>query len=360
MLYTSFIMIKKEVKRQTLELELANIALVKEKEKAESANNAKGQFLANMSHEIRTPLNGLMGTLQLMELSEKDPKNKTLIDIAKQSSELLLHVLNDILDYSKIESAKFSLTLQPTDIVKVTEDVVLLFKSAAQEKKLDMLFTYDSQIQNQYLCDAFRLRQVISNIVGGTGLGLSISKGIVKQMGGTIEAKSTLGVGSTFTLKISLKEVESSSTAVRTTETNEELKNQPVKPITMLVAEDDTVGRLLIQKLAETKGWQVHFAENGEEVIKKLPDLDINIILMDVQMPHLNGFETTIAIRQGIIEGKEDIPIIAMTAFALEGDREKCLACGMNDYISKPIIYHELIKKIEHWNHTMTPQLQSL
>lgn len=413
MLFSSFVMIKKEVKRQTLELEKANVALSNEKEKAEAANNAKGQFLANMSHEIRTPLNGLMGTIQLLEMSIKDQESKSLIDIAKQSSELLLHVINDILDYSKIESGKFSLNIQPTDIVEVTEEVVLLFKSAAKEKKLDLNFSFDRQIQSLYLCDAFRLRQIISNLVGnaikftsegtiyvdiklvepledgthqlafiikdtgiglsktdqsiifesfmqgdssrknvigGTGLGLSISKGIAKQMGGNIDVESHLGVGSTFTFSVVYQSISEQSFIMKAHNVNKHF-NEPIhqnnpeqKSIKLLVAEDDAVGRLLIQRLADTRGWQVYFAKNGEEVLKTLPKLAINIILMDVQMPLMNGFETTTAIREGKVEGKEDIPIIAMTAFALEGDKEKCLAYGMNDYVSKPLVYSDLIQ----------------
>ncbi len=412
MLLISFFLIKNEVKRKTIELENANFALNLEKEKAELANLTKSQFLANMSHEIRTPLNGLMGTLQLMEKSSPKIKKDTYLTIAKRSSELLLHVINDILDYSKIEANKFSFNLQPTDISQEVEEVILLFTHAADEKGLRLIFNVADDIKGLYLCDPFRLRQILSNlvgnsikftsqgeisinvkrletldsgicklsfevkdtgigmtpsdlehifdsfnqgeytkinVVGGTGLGLSISKSIAEQMAGTLQVESKIGVGTTFTFTAPFEEIIEDHSMGKSQGAIDEQIELPLRSIHLLVAEDDAVGRILVQKLAELQNWHVEFAENGEEVLMKLSSADFDMILMDVQMPIMNGYDTTTAIRDGVVIGKENIPIIAMTAFALSGDKEKCLACGMNDYVSKPLEYDNLIKTVQSW-----------
>ncbi len=457
--------LKKEVKRQTAELEHektilessrkelenSNEGLVKTgkelqeseclliaaKEASDAANVAQGNFLANMSHEIRTPMNGFMGMLQLLEMTGVTDVQRKFIEIARRSSDALLVVINDILDYSKMEAGKVELASIPFSIRNVVQDVMSLFAMAASEKSLGLYNHIEEDIPENLLGDPFRLRQVLSNLVGnavkftksgqidlsvhvfeklgdqkinleflvrdtgtgfpaetadqlfkrfsqadntndrkhgGTGLGLAISKSLVELMSGNIWVDSREGEGSSFhftcvfemigmkdesavnvTAVSSDREPESAVSTGKADLKSEmmaagsETGPQPPPVPNLLVAEDDEISIIIVTEISRQKGWTVTTVKNGRDAVDMHGKTGFDIILMDVQMPVMNGFQATALIRSKEAESHRHTPIIAMTAKALKGDREMCLKAGMDDYLSKPIIVEEFYRVIEKW-----------
>lgn len=384
--------------------------LFESKEKAEAANAAKDRFLAMMSHEIRTPMNGFMGMIQLMQMTKLSVEQEEYLRIAKFSADALLAVVNDILDYSKIDAGKMSLDISLFNLKSVIGDTVALFSLSASNKSLPVELKFDEAVPEQCIGDSLKIRQVIANLLGnavkfthsgkidieirvaekldarrirlqcvvtdtgigipaekidllfkgfsqidssntrkfgGTGLGLAISKALADMMAGSIEVESQELIGSRFTFFWVVEVGRIEATVERA---QDEIKTPNERTdITLLVVEDDAVSRKVIEAMGQRKGWTVLSVASGIEALTILKNRRFDLICMDVQMPDMDGYETTIAIRE--IERKLGIhtPIIALTANALQGDREKCIQVGMSDYLSKPINaeqFYELVNKL--------------
>jgi len=369
---------------------------------AEEALKFKQQFLSNMSHEIRTPMNSIVGFTNVILKTDLNQKQKEYIDAIKKSGESLIVLINDILDLAKVDAGKMSFNSNPLSIEESISDIFTLLEPKCQEKNLEFTKKYDTSIPKTVLGDAVRLRQIILNLVsnaikftpqgkvtvdirvinedakkitiefavidtgigiaenrighifynfeqasdeisknyGGTGLGLSIVKQLVELQGGSLFVKSKVGEGSTFGFSMDF----SKTTETVPEETNQVLKTEnETQKIKVLVAEDIPLNQLLIKIILADFGFDCDIAENGKIVIEKLQEKKYDVILMDLQMPEMDGCETTAYIRNTM---NSNIPIIALTADVTSIDNEKSKKIGMDDYISKPIDEELLYSKI--------------
>jgi PAS domain S-box-containing protein len=385
----------------------AEQALLHAKETAEAASRVKSEFLANMSHEIRTPLNGVMGMLQLLQRTPLNTGQHGYTEMALQSSRRLLRLLSDILDLAKVEAGKMALVIEPFDFREAIESVVQLLTPAAGEKKLDLRLNIDPVVPPIVCGDVSRLQQVLNNLIGnaikftetghidvgirpvrtlndfmhmlefsiadtgigmspklvndlfnpftqgeksytrnfqGAGLGLSISKQLVELMGGTIEAESKEGIGSTLIAQIPFKLGALASQAPPPED------GHPV-PLSrrILLAEDDEMAKIVTLEYLKAAGQDVDVVSDGAQALKVLREKAFNLVLMDIQMPVLDGVGATQAIREGKAgDQNRKIPIVALTAYAMAGDKERFLHAGMDGYLAKPIEAAELIDVINH------------
>lgn len=392
-----------------LALEKAKAELTVSRDQAETATQAKSRFLANMSHEVRTPLNGILGMTSLMLDGPLPGVQREYAKAIKVSGEALLHLVSDVLDFSKIEAGRMELETVDFDVVSLLQDIHKSFAYTAQQKKLNLLLETDPQVPTFLKGDPGRLRQILMNLIGnaikftaqgeirlrvlclnrqsasaqlrfdvfdsgigiepesaknlfqefvqadtsttrkfgGTGLGLSISKHLVHQMGGQIGVESEPGRGSDFWFTVTLPIGQE----ILDSKTDDLMQPFPARkePWRVLVAEDNSVNQVVIMKILENFGISAEVVMNGREAVRALRERPFDLVLMDCQMPEMDGYEATDAIRKDPEISNNRIPIIAMTANALKGDRERALEAGMDDYMSKPVDIRRVRMMLMSW-----------
>jgi signal transduction histidine kinase/ActR/RegA family two-component response regulator len=373
-------------------------------DKAEEASRLKGQFLANMSHELRTPMNGILGFTQLTLSTGLTADQRDYLDTVERSAEALMQLLNDILDVSKIEAGKVEVDREPFSMRSCVEASTKTMQAAAQNKGLELTWSVDAEIPDYLIGDEHRIRQVLLNLVGnaikftdvggvwvsvgmepalggslmahflvrdsgpgvpedkrqiifepfrqadgsttrrygGSGLGLAISSGLVDIMGGRIWLESEVGRGSTFHF---------TAPFLLAAPAPVERVAAPASPaecaaLSILVAEDNVVSQRLVSALLKERGHAVTLTGTGCEALELVGKRHFDLVLMDIQMPEMDGLQATAEIRSREGQRGRHIPIVAMTAHAMAGDRERCLDAGMDGYIAKPIHPGELMALI--------------
>jgi len=377
------------------------------KTSAEASSSAKSQFLANMSHEIRTPLNGVLGMAQALEADDLTPAQKEKVGIILDSGKSLMALLNDVLDLTKIEAGKLEISAVPGDFLHTMKRTRQLFQSTAEEKGLDLFVRYDAHFPQRLSYDPTRVRQCVSNLLsnaikftaqgsvevainarptkdgqymivvdvsdtgigmseatcsklftvftqadgattrkfGGSGLGLAISRQLARMMGGDIIVKSEEGRGSTFRLTFKAQEAApATAPAPVAAAAKIEPAKRTLRGLRVLLTDDNAINRQVIRLFLTPQGCDIAEATNGKEALDRLAQDEFDVVLMDIHMPVMDGKEAVQRLRA--TDRWATLPVIALTADAMSGDREKYLALGMTDYVSKPVDQRELIAKL--------------
>ncbi len=390
------------------QIEKQNIAITLAKEQAENSAKIKEQFLANMSHEIRTPMNGIIGMSKLLYDTPLKANQYKYLDNISTSANNLLVIINDILDFSKIEAGKLELESIEFNLPDLLKKLEVVHKNNAKRKNLYFKLDIDNKVPKYLIGDPTRLNQILINLLGnaikfteqggvtllvqvleqrtskstinfivsdtgigipkdkikqifssfsqgssdmtrkygGTGLGLTISKQLAELQLGNIKAKSKINEGSTFSLRLSFPHGKGVQEISSDNLSNTKIIEPKGKCSKILLAEDNEINQLFVKTLLK-KEYDVTIADNGQVVLDIMANEDFDLILMDLHMPEKDGYETTEIIRSMKNTTKKNIPIIALTAAAIKGEKDKCIEAGMNDYISKPFEPEDLFDKIK-------------
>lgn len=368
---------------------------------------AKEQFLANMSHEIRTPINGIVGMANLLGQNPSPEERDTYLSAIKHSAENLTVIINDILDLAAIESGKLKFEKIGFNLRDLLPSLINTFTYQAREKRIDIEYSIDDSLNKILMGDPVRLNQILINLIsnavkfthtgsikvncsaerelkgicwvrievidtgvgipeeklntifesfsqadasvtrkyGGTGLGLTIVKQLVELQKGTISVKSEQLVGSTFTVLIPYTLGKTSSVSLSLPKNARHLKKARTSQLSVLLVEDNDINRLYAKSILKNWNCDTDTAENGLVAIEKIKNQEYDVVLMDIQMPVMDGYETTKAIRM-MEAPQRNVPILALTANATKADVERCLASGMNDYLPKPFTPEDLYRKL--------------
>lgn len=414
--------VMEEAKAARSEVEFANerlseaIRQAKESARvAEAANAAKSDFLATMSHEIRTSLNGVIGFMEMLNSTKLDDEQRDYVESVKTSGEALMALINNVLDFSKIESGHLHLELREFSLAVVVEETAATFRRECKQRGLQLQVDITPNVPSAVIGDENRIRQILTNLIGnavkftnsgsitvnvhskdaepsglcdiqlevrdtgigmddahldrlfrpfsqgdssmarrfgGTGLGLAITKRLSEAMDGRVWATSTLGEGSSFFVQLKLRMALSDIASPPPNQSESSKKVSDLKigeryPLRIVVAEDNAANQRVLMIMLKRLGWRSHFVDNGKELIDYLQENMVDLIFMDLQMPIMDGLEATSRIRSGEAgESLKAVPIVALTANALQGDEERCLRSGMSSYMTKPLKLDILESKI--------------
>ena len=395
------------LEHKVAESKVTEAKLVTERQRAQSSERAKHVFLINMSHEIRTPMNGIQGFANYIRGSLTDKEHLEAIEMIIKSADHLMRILNDILDFSGLGNGEVDFIKQPLKVRDVIKDACLYVESNAKLKKIALSYSIGARVPDIFIGDSIRLSQIFVNLVsnaikftengtvvisadiideskenvviefrvkdtgigipaekqqkifelfeqgasstsrkfGGVGLGLSMVKRLVELQNGKIFLESTPDKGSEFYFRMPFLKISDAEKRNGISEESDP-ENKSGKGIKVLIVEDNPINQLLVIKVLQKRGYETTIAQNGKIAIEKYKNENFDIVLMDLQMPEMDGYEAAKYIRRMDPE-KANIPIVAMTAHTIQGELEKCLAIGMNDYVSKPFSPDELNAKIQ-------------